>query len=99
MDDVITAGTAIREASGIIKNEGADVCGIVVAIDRQEKGTSSDLSAVQQINKEYGIPVVSIIGLSDIMSYALSSLDPVMVGKMKEFRTKYGVDPDNPALT
>ncbi len=94
MDDVITAGTAVREAIGIIKNEGADVSGIVVAVDRQEKGTTSHLSAVQQVNKEYGIPVVSIIGLSDIMSYAHSSLDPVMVVKMKEFRTKYGVGPD-----
>ncbi len=91
MDDVITAGTAIREAIGIIKNEGADVSGVVVAVDRQEMGTTSHLSAVQQVNEEYGIPVVSIICLSDIMSYAHTNLDPFMVTKMKEFRERYGV--------
>ncbi len=96
MDDVITAGTAIREAMGIMKEEGAQVSGAVIAVDRQEKGLNSDLSAVQQVQKEYGIPVVSIIGLSDIMVYACSSLDPTTIEKMNMFRMKYGVDPNTP---
>ncbi len=80
----------------IMKEEGAEVSGVVIAVDRQEKGPTSDLSAVQQVHKEYGIPVVSIIGLSDIMVYASSSLDLVMVEKMNVFRKKYGVDPTLP---
>ncbi len=79
---------------GIMKEEGAEVSGVVIAVDRQEKSTTSDLSAVQQVHKEYGIPVVSIIGLSDIIVYTSNRLDPAMVEKMNVFRKKYGVDPD-----
>ncbi|MFT4862333.1 MAG: orotate phosphoribosyltransferase, partial [Pseudohongiellaceae bacterium] len=68
IDDVITAGTAIREAVEILATNGADLCGIAVAMDRQEKGTA-EKSAIQEIEENYKVPVVSIITLKDIINY------------------------------
>jgi len=68
IDDVITAGTAIREAADIIADNGAELAGIAVAMDRQEKGTG-ELSAIQEIEQQYQIKVVSIITLQDIIDY------------------------------
>lgn len=68
VDDVITAGTAVREAADIIGNNGAHLSGIAVAMDRQERGTGS-LSAIQEIEQNYQIKVVSIISLQDIVDY------------------------------
>ena len=68
LDDVITAGTAIREAIDIIDGAGATAVGVVIALDRQEKG-QNQLSAVQEINDEYGMAVASIVGMSDLISY------------------------------
>lgn len=67
-DDVITAGTTIREAIDIIKKNNALFSGIIIAFDRQEKGTSS-LSAVEEITKTTGIPVKSILTLTDLLHY------------------------------
>ncbi|TPX59979.1 orotate phosphoribosyltransferase [Spizellomyces sp. 'palustris'] len=69
IDDVITAGTAIRESFTIIKGEGANLSGVLIALDRQEKGTGTDLSAIQQVEKEYGVPVVSIVSLAQVVEY------------------------------
>ena len=69
IDDVITAGTAIRESVGIIEKEGGKVVGLVIALNRQEKGNDSDLSAVQQIEKDYNFPVVSIVDLNSLINY------------------------------
>ncbi|KAJ3292266.1 hypothetical protein HK104_005426 [Borealophlyctis nickersoniae] len=69
VDDVITAGTAIRESFDIIKREGAELAGVLVAIDRQEKGTGTEVSAIQQVEKDYGIRVVSIVSLSHVIQY------------------------------
>ncbi|CAG8804956.1 22983_t:CDS:1, partial [Racocetra persica] len=68
IDDVITAGTAIRECLKIIKENGATPVGIIIAVDRQERGTG-EVSAVQQIEKEYGIPVMSIVNLELIIEF------------------------------
>lgn len=68
IDDVITAGTAVREAADIIKGNGARLAGIVVAMDRQEKG-SGELSAIQEIERQYQINVVSVISLQHIINY------------------------------
>ncbi|CAG8675174.1 1622_t:CDS:1, partial [Racocetra fulgida] len=68
LDDVITAGTAIRECLEIIKENGATPVGIIIAVDRQERGTG-EISAVQQIEKEYGIPVMSIVNLELIIEF------------------------------
>lgn len=68
VDDVITAGTAIREAIDLIKSAGARPAGVLVALDRQERGTG-DRSAIQEVQATFGIPVVSIINLDQILDY------------------------------
>ncbi|CAM9223990.1 unnamed protein product, partial [Ectocarpus sp. 13 AM-2016] len=76
VDDVITAGTAIREAFGILRKEGATPAGVVIALDRQEKtGAESVIgttSAVQQVEEECGVPVVSVVGMSHLTEYMAS---------------------------
>lgn len=68
VDDVITAGTAISEAVTLIENQSASLAGIVVSVDRQEKG-SGEMSAIQEIEQTHGIRVISIVGLDDIVKY------------------------------
>jgi len=67
VDDVITAGTAIRESIEIIREAGAEPCGVVLAMDRQERGRG-ERSAVQEVEQELGLPVTSIITLADLLS-------------------------------
>jgi orotate phosphoribosyltransferase len=69
VDDVITAGTAIRDSAKLINEHQAKLKGVLIAIDRQEKGKETELSAIQQVEQEYGIQVISIVGLSDIIDY------------------------------
>ncbi len=91
IDDVITAGTAVREAYQIISAAGAEVAGLAISLDRQERGQGS-LSAVQELKQSLGIPVSSIIQLNDLIDILEEStefaeyLDPVV-----EYRRKYGV--------
>jgi orotate phosphoribosyltransferase len=68
VDDVITAGTAIREVMEIVDAAGAKAVGIVVAVDRQERG-QADLSAIQEVERDFGVSVISIITLSQIIQY------------------------------
>ena len=68
IDDVITAGTAIRESVEIIQAANAELTGVVIALDRQERGTGA-LSAIQELEREYNIPVLSIIDMSHIIDY------------------------------
>ena len=68
IDDVISAGTSVRESISIIRSAGAETAGVVIALDRQERG-SGELSAVQQVESEYGIPCTSIAGLYDLIRY------------------------------
>jgi orotate phosphoribosyltransferase len=68
VDDVITAGTAMREVIGMVADAGAEVAAIVVAIDRQERGTG-ELSAVRQLEQEIGAPVHAIVTLDDVIEY------------------------------
>lgn len=93
VDDVITAGTAIREAAEIIENSGARLSGIVVAMDRQEKG-KGELSAIQEIEKSYQIRVVSIISLQNIIDYLTESgnekLQPYL-DAVVSYRENYGI--------
>merc|ERR1712224_88958 len=74
-DDVISAGTAIREAKGILDNAGAILSGVVVALDRQERTGKdeelSELSAVQSVRSEFDVPVTSIVGLRELLAYLL----------------------------
>jgi len=68
VDDVITAGTAIREVQQVVAAEGAQIAGIVVAVDRQERGTG-DLSAIEQVERDLSVGVTAIIGLTDIIDF------------------------------
>jgi orotate phosphoribosyltransferase len=92
IDDVITAGTAIREVMDIISAAGAEAVGVVVALDRQEKG-QGELSAIQEIEADYGIPVFSIISLKQILDY-LKKGDARMqeyLPLLQDYQAAYGV--------
>jgi len=90
IDDVITAGTAIREAKDIIEANGANTKGVVVALDRQEKG-KGELSAIQEVEQNFGISVLSIINLSHIVDYLKASKNEEIVSRVEIYRSKYGV--------
>ncbi|NTV69534.1 MAG: orotate phosphoribosyltransferase [Azonexaceae bacterium] len=68
VDDVISAGTSVRESVELIRAAGATPAGVLIALDRQERG-QGELSAVQEVQRDYGIPVVAVAGLSDLMSF------------------------------
>lgn len=91
VDDVITAGTAIREVMELIRGYEATVTGALVAIDRQEKG-ASDLSAIQELERDYGVSVVSVIKLDDIITYIEGKAEfQEELGQVRKYRDKYGV--------
>jgi orotate phosphoribosyltransferase len=93
VDDVITAGTAIREVMDLLQSTGATPAGILVALDRQERGTGS-LSAIQEIRQQYGIPVICIISLEMIVSYLGRQQDPALaqsLAAVEAYREQYGV--------
>src|SRR6266436_873760 len=69
VDDVITAGTAIRESIDIIRAAGARPAGVLLALDRQERASGSDFSAVQEVRDQYQVPVVAVINLADLMQH------------------------------
>jgi orotate phosphoribosyltransferase len=92
LDDVITAGTSVRESVQIIHAAGATVAGVLIALDRQEKGQNA-LSAVQEVSAQYDIPVVSIISLADIIEFIQQ--DPANQEKLaiiKAYRQEYGIE-------
>ena len=93
VDDVITAGTAIREAVDLLKNNNAHIVAVTVCLDRQEKAQEdSEESAIQQVEKEYQFPVLSIIKLSHLISYIHSKTDKVSLrSEIESYRDKYGV--------
>ena len=90
IDDVITAGTAIREAKDIIEASGAKTQGVVVALDRQEKG-KGELSAIQEVEQNFGITVVSIINLSHIVDYLKANNDKNIISRIESYRSQYGI--------
>ncbi len=90
IDDVITAGTAIREAKDIISANGAKTKGVVVALDRQEKG-KGELSAIQEVENNFGIAVVSIINLSHIVDYLKANNDKNIISRIESYRSQYGI--------
>jgi len=94
VDDVITAGTAVREAIQLIKAQGAEPTGIIVALDRMEKGRQGDQSAIQEIEHEFGIPVISIITLNDIIDYLAEREHEYaeILNAMRQYRSQYGVE-------
>ncbi len=91
VDDVITAGTAIRESMEIIKANGADLAGVLVAIDRQEKG-KGDLSAIQEVERDFGCAVISIVSLTDLIAYLEEKGDNTEhLDAVKAYRAEYGI--------
>ena len=90
IDDVITAGTAIREAMDIIEANGAKAKGVIVAVDRQEKG-KGETSAIQEVEKNFGIQVLSIINLSHLVDYLKQGNDQALIERIEAYRSQYGV--------
>jgi len=91
VDDVITAGTAIRESIEIIKAAGATPAGVLLALDRQERGQASGLSAVQEVREQYKIPVIAVIGLAELMHYMQGQGREAELSSMQAYRDTYGV--------
>jgi orotate phosphoribosyltransferase len=93
VDDVITAGTAVRESLELIRAAGTTVAGVLVALDRQERGQGA-LSAVQELAREHGVAVIAIVGLDDLMEYA--GMRPDLAAereRLRAYRDRYGVEP------
>ena len=90
IDDVITAGTAIGEAKDIINANGAKTKGVIVALDRQEKG-KGELSAIQEVEQNFGIAVLSIINLSHIVDYLKANNDKNIISRIESYRSQYGI--------
>ncbi len=92
IDDVISAGTSVRESVELISANGAKACGVAIAIDRQEKGLG-ELSAVQEVIKNNHIPVCAITNLADLMSYLNNKHDMAQsLQAVKAYRQRYGVN-------
>lgn len=89
IDDVITAGTAIGEVMEIMQNHPVSVQGVMVVLDRQERGKNTQ-SAIQEVAQRYDIPVFSIIKLADIIDY-IKNRDDELLAKIQAYRKEYGV--------
>ena len=91
IDDVITAGTAIRESVDIIGAAGATLGGVVIALDRQERG-QGERSAIQEVETEHGIPVTSIVTLAHLLEYLQSQGGrDTDVARIESYRAQYGI--------
>ena len=91
IDDVITAGTAVREVIAMIEAAGAQLAGVAIGLDRQERG-EGELSAIQELEEAYNVPVLSIIEMSHIIAYLEQTGESAdALAKMKEYRNRYGV--------
>lgn len=114
IDDVISAGTAVGESVAMLRAAGAEPVGVVVGLDRQERGTIggpgsstlAELSAVQQVSVDYGIPVTAVVTLADLLAYveeeeargggaSLGAVEgltlPALLLRIREYRAQYGV--------
>ena len=92
VDDVISAGISVRESVDLIRAAGATPAGVLIALDRQERG-QGDLSAVQEVQRDYGIPVIAVAGLRDLLAY-LDQHPEFAEHKtaVARYREQYGVD-------
>ena len=99
IDDVISAGTSVRESVEMIRAAGAEPCAVLIALDRMERSGKDDAlsasSAVQEVSREFGIPVISIANLDDLFTYLNSEGADPQLGQHKEavaaYRARYGV--------
>jgi orotate phosphoribosyltransferase len=91
IDDVITAGTAVREVIELITELGAEPAGVLIGLDRQERG-QGELSAIQELEHDFGLPVFSIIRLQDIIAFLeQDKADAELIAAVKQYRDTYGV--------
>ena len=92
IDDVISAGTAVRGSTQIIKQEGATLAGVVIVLDRQEQGTSQ-LSAIQEVEQTFGIPVINIVALTHLIRFLEQQPNmAVHLDAICQYQSKYGID-------
>jgi orotate phosphoribosyltransferase len=91
VDDVITAGTAIRESMDIIQAHNAELAGVLIALDRQEKG-KAELSAIQEVERDYNAKVISIVKLADLVSYLETKPEMQQyLASVQAYREQYGI--------
>lgn len=91
VDDVISAGTSVRESVDMIRAAGATPAGVLIALDRMEKG-QGDLSAVQEVSRDYGIPVIPVATLKDLMEYLADHEEfSAYRAAVAAYRQRYGV--------
>ena len=91
VDDVLTAGTAVRESLDMIAAHGATAAGVVISLDRMERG-EGNLSAIQEIEQRHGIPVIAIASLDDLMGWLQDSAEfRQNLGSIREYRKLYGI--------
>ena len=92
IDDVMTAGTAIREAAAIVAGQGAQLAGVAISLDRQERG-QGELSAVQEVRANFGVPVISIVGLQNVIQHVQNQVsDAGLLTAIQTYRQQYGVE-------
>lgn len=91
VDDVITAGTAIRESMRILEDNHSQLAGVLISLDRQEKGRG-ELSAIQEIKHAYHCDVISIITLTDLINYLEQDGKTTELNKVKAYRAQYGIN-------
>jgi orotate phosphoribosyltransferase len=90
IDDVITAGTSVRESAALIAREGARLAGVIIALDRQERGAGRT-SAVQEVRDRFGIPVQSIVTLNDLISFVeTQAIAPETLEALARYRDEFG---------
>ncbi len=91
VDDVITAGTAIRESMSLIQANGAELAGVLIALDRQEKGRG-ELSAIQEVERDYGAKVIAIVTLGDLVRYLEEKPElAAHLEQVRAYRAQYGI--------
>ena len=91
IDDVITAGTAIREVMQIIQAQGAKAAGVMIALNRQERG-NGELSAIQEVERDFGIPVISIVSLNQVLQFlAEDETLKQYLPAVEAYRAQYGI--------
>ena len=91
VDDVITAGTAIREVMQIIQGQGAQAAGVLIALNRQERG-QGELSAIQEVERDFGMPVVSIVSLAQVLEYLAEDTQlKRYLPAVEAYRAQYGI--------
>jgi len=90
LDDVITAGTSVRESVEIINQAHATPAGVVIALDRQEKGLN-DCSAIQDVEAQFAMPVIAIITLANIIEYLIADADDEQLKAIQAYQSLYGI--------